>query len=176
MQTGFLRRAVGLARVAGDAGADDVFPRRRAAAVAGDDVVEIQILAVKNAATILTGIAVALEDVMTGEFDFLFWQAVEHGQQNHAWNSDFEGDAFDARTGGVVLRHITPLIEIVGLKRAVGIGKDDLSVAFKEKAQRPANGAYIHRLPQPVENQHVLVKERTHNQSKLGRTVSRAAR
>src|ERR1017187_9563447 len=63
MQAGLLGRAVGLLRVAFDAGADDVFPRRRAAAVARDDVIQVQILAVEDAAAVLAGVFVALKNV-----------------------------------------------------------------------------------------------------------------
>src|SRR5471030_208168 len=45
-QAGLVGRAVALAAVAGHAGADDVFPGAFAAAVARDDVVEIEVLAV----------------------------------------------------------------------------------------------------------------------------------
>ena len=90
VQPGLLRRAVGLLRVALDAGADDVFPRRRTAAVARQDVVEIQILALENLPAVLTGVAVALENVVAGEFDLLFGQAVEHDQQDHPRDADSE--------------------------------------------------------------------------------------
>src|SRR5208283_3886578 len=47
------RRAVGFARVAGNTGADNILPRGRPAAVAGDDVVEVQLAAVEMFAAIL---------------------------------------------------------------------------------------------------------------------------
>src|SRR5476651_1800277 len=62
LQAGLARRPVALAAVAGDAGADDVFPRGFAAPVARDDVVEIEVLAVELMAAILAGVVVALED------------------------------------------------------------------------------------------------------------------
>ena len=71
VQPGLLRRAVGFLRVALDTGADDVFPRRRAAAVARQDVIQIQILAVEGAPAVLAGVFVALEDVVARELDFL---------------------------------------------------------------------------------------------------------
>src|SRR5277367_4968022 len=51
---GFLGGAVGLLRVAAYARANDVLPSRRAAAVARDDVIEIQVLALKNVSAVLT--------------------------------------------------------------------------------------------------------------------------
>ena len=41
LHAGLMRTTVALAGVAGDAGADHVFPRGRAALVPGDDVVEV---------------------------------------------------------------------------------------------------------------------------------------
>src|SRR5690606_27190611 len=71
MHTGFLRCAVCLDRIALDARADNVLPAGRAAAIARDDVVEIEILPVEHMAAILAGVFVALEDVMPRELHFL---------------------------------------------------------------------------------------------------------
>ena len=160
----FLRRVIGLAGVAGDAGADDVFPGRRAAAVARDDVVEVQVLAVKSLAAVLAGVVVALENVVPGEFDFLLGQPVEDRQQNDPRHANPEGNGVDAFRVGFLLGKILPLVEIEGLKRAVLRAEDDLRVAFKEQRQGAAGGADIDRLPEAVEHQHMLVQKRTHNQ------------
>ena len=77
MHAGLERRAVAFERIALDAGADDVFPGGRAAAVARDDVIEIQVFAIANAATILAGVLIALKNVVPGEFDFLLREAVK---------------------------------------------------------------------------------------------------
>ena len=90
MHGGFLRRMVGLARVAGDAGADNIFPGRGAATIARDDVVEVQIFAIENLAAILAGVVIALENIMTCEFDFLLGQAVKNHEQNDAGNANSE--------------------------------------------------------------------------------------
>ena len=87
---GFGWCAIGLACIAFDAGANDVLPRRRAAAIPGDHMVEIQILAIKNVSAILAGIAVPFKDVMPGEFDLLLREAVKHHQKNHAREADPE--------------------------------------------------------------------------------------
>src|SRR4051812_46470532 len=71
MQMRFLRRAIGLMRVALDAGANDIFPRCRPTTVARDDVIEIQILADAGLAAVLAHILVAFEDVVPGKFYFL---------------------------------------------------------------------------------------------------------
>lgn len=92
----FLRGVVRLAGIASDAGADDVFPGGRAAAVAGNDVVKIQVLAIKRLAAILAGVVIALENVVPGELDFLLGQAVKDSQQNDSRNPDPERNGVDA--------------------------------------------------------------------------------
>ena len=78
------RGAIRLARITLNAGTDNVFPRRRAAAVTRNDVIEIQIFAVKGVATVLASVAVALKDVVPGELHFLLRQPVLSEQQNDA--------------------------------------------------------------------------------------------
>src|SRR5271167_3560727 len=90
VQARLLRRAVGLACIASDAGADDVFPRSRPAAVTRDNVVQIQVLTVKNIAAILAGVFVALKNIVARELDLLFRQPVIHEQQDDARHTDAE--------------------------------------------------------------------------------------
>ena len=80
VQSGFLRRVIGLGRIALDARANNVFPRRRAAAVARDNVVQIQIFAVANFSAVLAGVFVALKNVVSRELHFLFRQTVVNRQ------------------------------------------------------------------------------------------------
>ena len=88
VQTGFLRRVICLARVAGNAGANDVLPRGGTAAIPRNDVIQIQVLAFENFSAVLAGIAIPLENVMSGKLHFFFWQAIKHHQQNHARHAD----------------------------------------------------------------------------------------
>ena len=158
VQAGLERRVVGLARVAGDARADDVFPRRWAAAVARDDVVEVQILSLENLAAILAGVLVALENVVPRELHFLLRHPVIHEEQNDLRHADAERDRVD----GFVVRRIggdvAPFVEAEGAERAVGIVHHHLGLALKKKRERAAGGADIDRLPEPVQNQDMLVK------------------
>src|SRR5439155_21675131 len=57
--------------------------------------------------------------------------------------------------------------EAESLKRAVAPIQHDLRMALKQQRQRPPRRANIHRLPQPVEHQHMLVENRTHTCSDL---------
>ena len=88
MQAGFLWRAVGFMRIALNTGANNVFPRGRAAAVTWDNVIEIEILAIKYFTAILAGVLVALENIMAGELNFLFRQMIKNTKENHARNAD----------------------------------------------------------------------------------------
>ena len=70
-------RAVALAAVARDAGADDVFPRGLPTPVTRNDVIKVEILAVVLLATILAGIVIPLENVVAGKFHFLLRHSIE---------------------------------------------------------------------------------------------------
>src|SRR5439155_11867032 len=53
-----------LDRITLDTRADDVFPSRRSAAVARDDVIEVQVFAIKLVTAILARVLIPLEDIM----------------------------------------------------------------------------------------------------------------
>src|SRR2546430_16944288 len=44
-------------------------------------------------------------------------------------------------------------------------------MALKQKGERPARGADIDCLPEPVKHQHMLVENRTHNGSNCAKTT-----
>ena len=127
------------------------------AAIAGNDVVEIQILAVKSLAAVLAHVVVALENIVPGELDLFFGQAVEHDQQDDAGHADFEGDGADAFRMRLLLGKVLPLIEAEGLEGAVLRIQHHLGVAFKEQGEGASRGADINRLPQAVQDQHMLI-------------------
>ena len=85
-----MRKAVPLPRVARDAGANDVLPSSRAAAISRNHVIEIQILALENVPAVLASIAVALKDIVPCKFHFLLRQPVKHHEQNDPRHPDFE--------------------------------------------------------------------------------------
>src|SRR5437867_9848024 len=88
----FLRRAVGLFRIAGNAGADNILPRGWPAAVARNDMVQIQVSPVEHLAAKLAGVFVPLKNVVAGEFDFLLGQPIKDKQQDDARNANSEGE------------------------------------------------------------------------------------
>lgn len=78
VQASFKGSAIGFPRVAKDAGANDVFPSSGAAAIPGDNMIQIQVIPVKSSSTILACILVALKNVVPGEFHLFFREAVEY--------------------------------------------------------------------------------------------------
>src|SRR6266567_765058 len=78
----FLRRAVGLLSVAGDAGTDNVLPGGGSAAVARNDMIQVQIFPVENMPAILARVFVSFKNVVPGEFDFLLWKPIEHDEED----------------------------------------------------------------------------------------------
>ena len=157
LKAGLGRCAVALAAVAGDARADNVFPRSRTAAVPGNDVVKIQILAVKSLAAILAHVVIALENVVPGELDLLFGETVEHDEEDDAGDADFEGDSADAFRMRLLIGKVLPLVETESLEGTVLSIQNHLGVAFKKQSKGATRGADIDRLPQSVQDQHMLI-------------------
>ena len=89
-------------------------------AVARDDVVQVQILAVEYFVAVLAGVFVPLVDVVPGEFHFLARHAVEEKQHDHAGNPDLEGHGVDHVLRGFALGEIPPAGEIVGEEVPLG--------------------------------------------------------
>ena len=134
MKSGFLRRAIGLLGIALDTGAHNVLPCRRAAAVAGDDVIQVQIAPIKDFAAILAGVVVAFEDVVARELHFLLRHAVEEAKENHSRHANAERNRVNAFRMRLLVGEVVPLGEIVGLERAICVIENDLRVAFKKQS------------------------------------------
>ncbi len=71
------RSTIGLVGIAGDTRTNNVLPRRGPSPVPRNDVVQVEVLAVKNFPAILAGILIPLENVMPGEFDLLLRQPIK---------------------------------------------------------------------------------------------------
>lgn len=82
--------AVRFAGVAGDTGADDVFPVGAATVVAWNHVIEVEIFAVKHFAAVLAGVAIAFVDVVAGELDVTPRDTVEEEDNDDARDADTE--------------------------------------------------------------------------------------
>ncbi len=88
VQACFLWRVIGLFGIALDAGANNVLPRCRPAAVARDDMVQVQVLAFEDDAAILAGVFVPLKDVVPRELDLFLGQTIVNQKENDPWNAN----------------------------------------------------------------------------------------
>ena len=161
MHAGLRRRAIGFSCVAPNARTDNVFPGRGAAMIARDDVVEIEIAPVEVLGAVLTGVAVALEDIVPGEFHFLVRQPVEEQQQDYARDSDVKRDRSDDVLAVVAVRKVAPLMEIKRLK-ITGIFDHDFRMPHVQQHKRALDRADVDRLPKAVEHEHILIERVSH--------------
>lgn len=76
-QSCFVGQAICLECIAVNGGSDDVFPSGFAAAVAGDDVIDVEHLGWKNLTRVLAAVAVPLKNALSGEFDLLNRNAIK---------------------------------------------------------------------------------------------------
>jgi len=124
----FTRKPVPLARIAGNAGANHVFPSRRPAPVARYDVIQIKVTPIEELAAVLAGVLVALKHVVSGEFYFLLWKPIEHKQHDHPWDTDLKRNGRDHFMLGRVRGQIAPTFEIVRRKIVRRIRRNNLGV------------------------------------------------
>jgi len=146
----FSRQAITFPGIARDTGTNDVFPRRSPSAIAWNYVVQVQIVSIEQMAAILTGVLVALENIVPGEFHFFFRQPIEHQKHDHPRNPDLPRDGgyhFMIRSGG---RKITPAVEIVGQKIVRVVRGNDVGLSGVNEGERPASRADINGLPEAV--------------------------
>lgn len=119
VQPGLLRGAIGLQRITFNAGADDVLPACRPATVAGDDMVQIEILAITGLAAILASVLVALENIVPGEFDLFLGEMIIHQEKNHPRQTQSKRNGPDGFRVGFMQGNVAPFGEIIGLERTV---------------------------------------------------------
>lgn len=165
----FLRGPIRLERIAFDAGANNIFPGCGAAAIARDDVIEIQIVAVEGLAAILARVLIALKNVVPCEFDLFLGQVVIDHEQYDSRHTNPKRHGSDRFRMWLLLGKIVPLGEIISLERAIASIQHNLGVALKKQCQRPSCRTYIDRLPKAIQHQHVLAKHGTHNQIPLAK-------
>ena len=79
-------------------------------------VIQIQVLAVKNRAAVLTPVLVALKNIMARELHFFLRKAVEQHQENHARDADAKRNGVNAFRMRFLLREVVPLVEVKGLE------------------------------------------------------------
>lgn len=135
-------------------------------------MVEVQIFAFEDASAILAGVLISLENIMPGELDLFFRQSIEEYEQNHFRDAQPERNGVDTFGMRLLLREVSPLVEIKGLKGTVIHSQDDLGMAFKEQGKGAAHAADVDRLPQAVEHEHLLIEERAHDLQDLARKLA----
>lgn len=159
---GLVREAVPFAGIAGNAGADDVFPSGLAAALTGKDVIEVESVPVEALSTVLAGVVVSFVDVLPGEFDFLAGETVELAEDDDSGYADEKTHGLDHFPGGFALGKVMPTREVVGEIIVVLVAPDNVGVLLVEQSESPADAADVDRLPQPVEHQHMPVEQGVH--------------
>jgi len=168
MHAGFARGAVRFFGVTRDAGANDILPGRRTPAIARNDVVEIEVLSVASASAVLTSILVAFEDIMPGELHLFLRHVFVNQEQNHPGNANTKRNGADRFRMRFLLRNVLPLVEIVGLEGAVLPIEHNLGMTLDQQRKCATCGAHVHCLPEPVQYQHMLVKDTAHCLPQLG--------
>src|SRR6516225_4090571 len=133
VQPGLLRRAVGFESITFDAGADDILPTRRSPTVTRNYMVEVQVFAVACFAAVLAGILIALENVVSREFDLFLREMIIDQQQDDPWQPQSERDGANRFRMGFLDRNIAPFGEIVGLERAIVAVQNDLGMSLEEQ-------------------------------------------
>lgn len=151
------RKAVALARIAWNAGADHIFPCRCSPAIARHNVIQVQFAAIKGMAAVLAGVFVALENVVTRKFYFLLRQPIENQQHDHTRDTNLKRNRRDHLVVGGARRQITPAFEIMRQKIVRLVGRDDLGVTRVHQRKSAAGSADVHRLPETVKHQHLTV-------------------
>lgn len=106
--SGCLGGFVALAGIAGDAGADDVFPGGGTTGLPRNHVVQIQVRAVKYFAAVLAGVLVSFKNVVAGEFDFFLGIAIEKPKEDYLGNPQSHGDSLEHFGVWVLRRKISP--------------------------------------------------------------------
>jgi hypothetical protein len=168
-----VREPVTLAGIARDAGTNNVFPSCQATFIAWQHVIEIQLLALENPPTVLTGIIVAFKDVVPRKLYFLFRKPVKKEEYYHSRHPDFPRDGGDHLMLGFWRgdRKVEPTREIVRRKVVLLIGRDDLRVSLVEKRKGTTRRADIHRLPEAIEHQNLTVKYGVQRIASSGLTI-----
>lgn len=89
----FAGQLIAFAGITGHAGADHIFPSRLATFVTGNDMINVELLALMALAAILTGETVPLEDVLAGELDLFFGKAIKEQEDDNPGNADTAADS-----------------------------------------------------------------------------------
>jgi hypothetical protein len=121
-------------------------------------MIEVQLLALENLATILASVVVALEDIVARKLYFLLRQAIEEQEDNHARDADLPRNRRDHLVLGRGKRNIEPACEIMRREIVFVVGRDNLGMPLVKKGKSTTRRADIDRLPKAIEHQNLTVK------------------
>jgi hypothetical protein len=138
-----MRKAIPFSGITRDAGANDILPRRKPAFIAWNDVIQIQVAFIEDLAAVLTGILVALEDVVPGKLHLFPRHAVEEHEHDHARHSDLERNGVHHLLFWRLDGEVAPALEVVREEVIVPVGKDDLGVPRTEQREGAPDGADV---------------------------------
>ena len=143
MHVRFLRQPIAFACIARDARANHIFPCCRSTSLARHDMVEIQLVALKN--------------VVPRELHFLFRETIEKEQHDYARHANLprnRGDHFVFRRSR---GKIAPALKIVRHKIICVIRRNNVGMAGVNQRKRATGRADVDRLPESVEHQNLTV-------------------
>jgi hypothetical protein len=158
-----MREFVSLARVAGDAGADDIFPGGLSPSVARQDMIDIEMAAIENSGAVLASVFVALKDIVARELDLFFRQAVKEAEDDDLRNPDPQGNGLKHPRLGMGNGKILPTQKIMREEIAGSVIRHNLCVSLIEEGESPSGRAGIDGLPQPVEDKYRLIEQIIHD-------------
>ena len=153
----FAREPVALSRIAGDARANNVFPRGVTTAITGHNVIEIEFAAIEKLAAVLAGVLVALEYIVPGKFHFLLWKPIKKQKHNHPRDTNFERNRRDYFVIRSVCRQVAPAFEIVRHEIVRWIGRNNVGMTGIYQREGATRRADVHRLPQAVKHQYLTI-------------------
>ena len=157
MHVRFLRQPIAFACIARNARANHIFPRRRSTSFARHDMIEIQVVALKNLATILTSVLVALENVVPRELHFLFRETIEKEQHDHPRHANLPRDGrhhfMFRRSRG----KIAPALKIVSHEIVGFIRRNNVGMAGVNQRKRAPGCTDVDRLPKTIQHQNLTV-------------------
>jgi hypothetical protein len=107
---------------------------------------------------VLARVLIALKNIVPREFHFLFRQPIKHHQQNHARHPNAKRNRLDRFGMGLTQGKIVPFGKIVSPEGTVVGAENRLGVTLKEKRQRTTRRADIDRLPEAIQDEHMLVQ------------------
>ncbi len=157
-----VRQTISLLRIAGDTGANDIFPSCLSPSIPWKNVIQIQLLARLHAVAILACVFVTLENIVSGELHLFFRQSFKKQENNNPRHPDLHRDRLRHLIFGIATGKIPPTREIVGDEALPSLCSDHLGMTLIEESESPTRTARVYRLPQPVEDQHWCIEKRLH--------------